>query len=391
MLSKYDVVVAGAGPAGAVAALYAALSGAHVLIAERDKEAGLPVRCAEGLLGSEVNDVIAVDNAWIKKTIYKAQIHAPSGICVHVDSVQPGYVLDRAKFDAGLVSLAVKAGADYYPSTNVIDIEYVDKQLTAVQLCTGREIKKINCQVLIAADGVESRLGRLAGLSEARPLSHIDIAVQHKLSSLDFDDDCLQFYFDQVLIPGGYAWIFPTGKQSANVGLAISGQYASRCNLATSLDNFISKHFKTYHINSTIYGGIPVHASPRQLSKNGVCLVGDAGGQVNPLTGGGLVLAMQAAKICGTAAGQAITSDINKSLASYDKKWYTHAGKELKFIAKMKTMFNQMSNQDLDEIFALLSILDPQDINIKSILKVGLRKKPLLLAELTRQFLMAQV
>jgi len=76
---KFDVVVVGAGPAGSVAARFAAENGASVLILEREREPGIPVRCAEGVSHAGIAPFIKIDKRWIASTINVARPFSPNG------------------------------------------------------------------------------------------------------------------------------------------------------------------------------------------------------------------------------------------------------------------------------------------------------------------------
>jgi len=94
----YDIVVVGSGPAGSMTALFAAKNGASVLILERDREVGIPVRCAEGISGRGLEKFFQPDERWIAQKINGAKLYAPNGqFCIMTaGAVGDGYVLERA-------------------------------------------------------------------------------------------------------------------------------------------------------------------------------------------------------------------------------------------------------------------------------------------------------
>ena len=119
---RYDVVVIGAGPAGSVAARFAAENGVSVLVLERDREPGIPVRCAEGVSHKGIAPFIEIDERWIASTIEVARLHSPDGNEAHMLNNGTGYVLERRVFDAALCSLACKFGADLLTKADAIDL-----------------------------------------------------------------------------------------------------------------------------------------------------------------------------------------------------------------------------------------------------------------------------
>jgi digeranylgeranylglycerophospholipid reductase len=110
--NEYDIIVVGAGPAGTVAARYAAKSGADVLVLEKDRDVGYPVRCAEAISKRNVVQFIEPNDKWIAAKINKYAFVSPNGKEVVIEfNEENGYVLERRIFDYELGKLATEAGA----------------------------------------------------------------------------------------------------------------------------------------------------------------------------------------------------------------------------------------------------------------------------------------
>ena len=116
MKSRYDVLVIGGGPAGALAAQTAVEKGLSACIVEKRPAIGAPVRCAEGIGKEALNEFIEPDPCWISAEMTGATIVAPDGFVMQLSSNMAGgkvgYVLDRKIFDRELVWRAADAGAD---------------------------------------------------------------------------------------------------------------------------------------------------------------------------------------------------------------------------------------------------------------------------------------
>ena len=96
-----DVLVVGGGPAGCVAAWEAAAAGAgEVLLIERDRAIGAPVRCAEGVGSAGLREFLNPDGApWVSRHIRRVILIAPDDTEVVLPPGDVGYVLDRTRFE----------------------------------------------------------------------------------------------------------------------------------------------------------------------------------------------------------------------------------------------------------------------------------------------------
>ena len=93
MKKEYDIIVVGAGPAGSMAARFAAEQGVSVLMLEKDRDIGYPVRCGEAISKVGVEEFIPPDDKWIAAKISKFSFNAPDGTEVILDFGEAGYVL----------------------------------------------------------------------------------------------------------------------------------------------------------------------------------------------------------------------------------------------------------------------------------------------------------
>ena len=112
MKASCDIIVVGAGPAGSMAARFAAEQGVSVLMLEKDRDVGYPVRCGEAVSKAGVEEFIPSNDQWIAAKISKFSFNAPDGTEVILDFGEAGYVLERRIFDYELARTAADAGAD---------------------------------------------------------------------------------------------------------------------------------------------------------------------------------------------------------------------------------------------------------------------------------------
>ncbi|MDP8220609.1 MAG: NAD(P)/FAD-dependent oxidoreductase [Candidatus Stygibacter frigidus] len=391
--SQYDIVVIGGGPAGSITARYAAEKGAKVLMLERDREAGIPVRCAEGVSQNGIAPFIDIDPKWIAATIDSACLHSPDGEEAYMYNNGVGYVLERRIFDTELCNLAIQSGAEMLTKADAVGLEFEGEKITGVRYIHNGENKIATCSIVIGADGVESRVGRWAGINTTLALNDIDTCVQYTVSGTDFEADTCHFYFGRDVSPGGYIWIFPKGEKTANIGIGISGDMAADKGPKEYLDEFMEKHFPEVSINYTVYGGVPTAWGLNEYIKDNIMLVGDAARQVNPITGGGIVQAMIAARIAGQVAADSIAAgdQSKKYLLRYKKEWDAKLGKTQKTMYAMKEKFMNMKDEKFNKLVNLCQGIPKDEFSLKKLFSVAMKGNPLLMAEIAKAFVVSKL
>jgi len=333
----FDVVVVGAGPGGSVAARSAVQAGLRVLLLEKRQEIGSPVRCAEGIAHEALAAAggIEPDPGWICTRIRAATITTVQDgrrETMRYEGAAHGYVLERRVFDRVLAEEAARAGATVCVKTPAIDLLKEGGRVCGVVAQRGGHRVEIPCRVVIAADGVESQVGRWAGLDTAVPPRDQMSCAQYLLAGIDIDPTCTDYYLGSDVAPGGYAWVFPKGEGRANVGLGLQADLAREPAQAW-LDRFVASvpGLAQGSPVTFIAGGVPVAAGLPRLVADGLLLVGDAARQVDPLTGGGIGNAMQAGRLAAQVVAQALTEgDVSAGrLAAYQEQWQVGIGRKM--------------------------------------------------------------
>jgi digeranylgeranylglycerophospholipid reductase len=323
---RYDLIVVGGGPGGSTAAWRAAELGLSVLLLEKRQEIGSPVRCAEGVPHESLADFLEPDAAWISAAVDRAQIVALAG-GKEVQRWQGagglGYVLERRVFDRTLAERAVQAGAVVRVKTAVTGLLRDDGAVRGVIAEWQGQRTQVEAAVVIAADGVESRVGAWAGLDTQLPLADTMVCAQYLLAGIDWDPACLGYWIDEEVAPGGYAWVFPKGDGRANVGLGIQADLGDRTALAY-LNRFVERE-PALAVGSPVTlvaANVPVARPCQRLVAGGLMLVGDAARQVDPLTGGGIMNAMTAGHLAAQAAAKALAAGDTSAqgLAEYQEE-----------------------------------------------------------------------
>lgn len=392
MNDRYDIVVVGAGPAGSMAARAAAKAGARVLMLDKRHELGVPVQCGEALNEEVLKELkVKPKRRWITSRIKVAKLVSPSGISVVVEGRSVGkigYILDRKIFDKHLALLAVKAGSDIRVGTFVDGLIKKNNKVEGVKARGAEGRIKIYADVIIAADGVMSRVARWAGVNTTLGPDEIESCAQFKMVGVDIEStSTMEFYFGNKIAPGGYAWIFPRDEDTANVGLGVLPSRAKRAPVKY-LEDFVGMmpNLRKARVFEMNVGGVPVCGPIKRTVKGNVLIVGDAARQVNALTGGGIDSSMRAGNIAGEVAAEAIaTGDLSvKKLNEYDKRWRELMGKKLDRYLKGKNVLVDLTDADLDNLAKTLQGVKFDEISLTDMLKVLIKAHPKLLWKLRR-------
>jgi digeranylgeranylglycerophospholipid reductase len=393
-LPYYDVIVIGAGPSGSTAARYAAEGGLSVLLLERDREPGVPVRCAEGVSHNGLLHFIEIDPKWVSTTIEGARLHSPDGGSVEMYNNGLGYVLDRRVFDKALADLAVLKGAKLLTKADAIDLLRDEKKkVCGVIYRHEKKLVTVRCRILIGADGIESQVGRWAGIKTTLALGDLDTCCQYTVNNINVEKHLCQFYFGKDIAPGGYLWIFPKSETQANIGIGIGGDDARPGKGPRYyLDRYIEQKFPNASINFMVYGGVPTRAGNDFIADN-VMLVGDAAHQVNPITGGGIIQGMIAARYAGETAVKAINENntSKKSLKPYADRWEAHMGKNQRFMYQLKTKFMGMNDRVFNTLVATCKRIPAEELNLYRLFQETLKEDPLMLASLATSFVVSKL
>jgi digeranylgeranylglycerophospholipid reductase len=388
---KYDVVVVGAGPAGSTAAYAAAINGASVLMLDRRRELGVPVQCGEALSEDILNELkIKPDPQWAIGRTNAVKIVSPSGIEIRISerkvTGKVGYVLNRKVFDKFLAVRAAKVGADVMVGTYVDGLIIEDGRPQGVKAWGVDGKLEVSAKVIIAADGVGSRVARWVGLNTTLKLDDIESGIQFQMVGVDFESPSMtEFYLGSKIAPGGYAWVFPKGEDMANVGLGVLGSRTERRPIEY-LRDFVARmpnlsKGKVVEING---GGDPVSGPLKKTVKDNLLVVGDAARHVNALTGGGIDSAMRAGNIAGEVAAKAVSegNTSEKRLSEYEKRWREQMGKRLERYLKAKNVLVSLTDEEMDQLAKTLSVVKFDKISLMDMIRAMTKAHPKLLWKL---------
>lgn len=354
-------------------------AGLRVLLLDKRPEIGMPVRCGEAVGIKGLREFgIRSDRRFIANETRGVYLYAPNGTKVEMLNETPnGYVLERRYFDKYLAIQAAKAGAEVLARAYAIGLVKRDGVVRGVRIKRFDEKITIECDCVVGADGIESKVGRWAGIDTRVPINQMTSNVQFEMVGVDVDPGILEFYFGSAVAPGGYAWVFPKSVDVANVGLGVRG---SEMTAYEHLNRFVASkdNLREGSIVGIVAGGVPVAGPSQRSVEAGVVLIGDAARQVDPLTGGGIYNAMH----CGVIAGRVIreaadAGDFSKDfLMKYEDRWRAEVGQRLLKSLRVKEALESLDDEALNKIAKAMRGMNWGDVDIKDITRTIFRMPP---------------
>lgn len=334
----HDVVVIGAGPAGATAARYMAKLGLDVCLIDKD-EFPRDKPCGGGFSRGIVDDFPYLKpraSEFMKGIARVGILHSPNRKIVLEGKVDMAVAL-RTDFDNVLFEEAVSTGSLPLTGTRARSVSFQDGSVT-VEVTGGRLIKG---RVLIGADGVTSMVARQTGLNTRWPSSTItacrvcEVPAKNQDVLDRYTENLNYHFFANLGGEPGYGWIFPK-EETINVGLGIVGTHAR--GLPRVFDSFVrflkgrGLLLQDSDLSSAKGALVPTGGPIKQTVRDRCLLLGDSAGQVSPLTGGGIVYAMRAARYAAHVITGAIENDTTdaSTLQMYQKLWQSDFGDEFK-------------------------------------------------------------
>jgi len=357
-MENCDILIIGGGPAGSGAAITAAKAGLKVLVVEKRAEIGAPKRCGEGLSRSSFMRMgySEAEPEWVSRPVIGATVYSPDMNFVRMDNVIRGYetdgwVIERKDFDKWLSAEAAKFGAKIMAKTEALNLIKEHGKVVGARLKHQTDEWNVNAKIVIAADGVESKIAREAGLNTTLKLSDIASCAQFEMAGIDIDSDRIEIYFNQELAPGGYFWIFPKGEKRANVGIGVRNPFSEDV-AYDYLKKFIElcpglKNGSIIEVNS---GGVPVGGLLKDMVLDNFMVVGDAAHHANPIHGGGISEAFVGGRIAADVAVEAIKAgDTSKEfLSKYNERWWEERGNMLMKVYRLREVMDDLNNDELN-------------------------------------------
>jgi geranylgeranyl reductase family protein len=353
---KCDVVVVGAGPAGSTASIFLAKKGFKVIMVDKAKfprikacGGGIPVSVFKRLPFLKKYDL--VDCYSHGGFVYSSSLKS----CAKLESADPVVAfVSRDAFDQKLALIAVDHGVEFYDGKRVKDIHFSDDKVKVIL----DDETTIDSDVVVGADGVSSIVAQKAGLASKNKLVNVCVFQEYKLNEKilsEYTTEKHLCYIHMVFnnIPG-YAWLFPK-KDCFNIGIGefiVLKKPGLKINLVDAYKSYFDLLQKEKLIpfdlkTGKVKGGcVPVYLLKKTYSDR-VVLCGDAGGFINPVSGGGIYYAMvsgenAASVICNAFENENFSSSF---LSDYQNLWMNEFGKDLRTLSRISNFWLKNSEK----------------------------------------------
>jgi flavin-dependent dehydrogenase len=390
----YDIIIAGGGLAGmivATSAAYYSKQSLKILVIDRNSFVDLGKKTLNGWICGDAVGKNSVDYmtsrigiSWgspeiehpVKGVIAYSPDHK-TGISFDGD----GYILNRRLLPQKQLQDARKLGVEVMENVALRSLLKDDSFVTGVEgeeLKTKKVIKKtakltIDCTGVTSVlrtnlpikSYIEKKIDRNDLESTGRYIYNFKVNGEDKTY---FDPDYCIIHLDQKLAPGGYAWVFPKGRDKVNIGLGVqqlafnlyNKSYGTTKNLKTLIDEYVKlnpvisepelPNTEEDQDNSWGTWQVSVRRQNDCMVGNGYMLVGDSAWMPKPLDAGGIGPAIIAATIAGKNAVESIqASDVSESsLWKYNTDFVNEYGYKTAGLEIFRRMLQSLSNEQID-------------------------------------------
>ena len=398
----YDVLIIGAGPAGANAAIsYKNLNPSLTVglvdkaIFPRDKS------CGDAIGPGVISALKRFNNEHIldgEPQVVSTTLYGPDNIGIQnyipevknkEDSIV--YVIPRVDLDNRILNLAKESGVDVYEGYSFVDFTSNEDRSLNVQIKNDNQNLELLTKILVGADGANSRIRKKLNY---KPNSdwHKAIAIRAYIDSPNyleiFKERTLMFEIN-VSADKGYAWAFPSKGNLLNIGIGVPVSIFKKDKLDVNvlLDNFISelesRGVVVENIRKQKSYLLPFASSrPKRNKKYNIALIGDASSMINPMSGEGIFYGMEAGYLLAKNTHELLDSNmISIGIDKYEKEFTKRFRKHFLSCALARLILQspfmtkrllRVASNDQDTIdFVVELLFDEAYLTLKEVFKIG--------------------
>ncbi len=297
---------------------------------EEDYEIGTPEHCGGVVSVSGIDELgIIPVRATLDNKIKTAMIVSPSGKNFTIDArAQQVIVLDRLEFDKQIAHQAQVNGAEIRVRSSL-------REITADGVKTSNG--EIKCKVIVDARGVSSII--------QKDRTGVIQSAQYEVYADWIDKERIEVHLDSEKYPGFFAWVIPTRRDEAKIGVAGRG-----INAVSVMEDFLNKKGK-YSAIRKIYAPIWIKGPIKNFVSGNTVIIGDAAGQSKPTTAGGIYTCGMGGILAGNAISDYLKSGRESDLIQYQEAWNEKFGKEFEHMLLARSLLERLDNKSIESIF----------------------------------------
>ena len=358
-------MVVGGGPAGSSAARIAAKNGCTVALIEKEKEIAETVRTSGVTWISDIQEFQIPEECY--NPIKKFSFCSPKNSVTISDGIAKAAVLDVRKTYRFLAKRAESSGSEVFTNTNVSGIlkNSLGKCVGVIAKSQDKHIQ-FKAKVVIDASGFSSVVARELGHVKQWKKYGVGAEFEVKTEKLEYDNWWLMV--GQEYSPAGYAWIFPTSKNTARIGVGI-GKPDSDVDPTIRLNELIDNKIGPIKDLGKIekiefhYGLIPNDGLSRKTVYDNLILVGDSAGQANPLVLEGIRYAIRFGRVAGKVASDAVKNDdtSENALKPYETDWKKAIESKINAASKVQNRWIGLSDEQWEKELDVISELSADE------------------------------
>jgi len=393
MPDRFDVIVAGAGPAGAQCARDLAQRGYDVVVLEAEAEDGFPRQSNKSTAGTfpSMMASFGVPDEVVMNYTNDVVLESPND---HYVQHQPGAVLGFAEFKRWLVETGREEGATYRFDARVnAPILGADDTIDGVRYAGDEEVY---ADIVVDATGPAAPLAKKLGVSDLQR-DHQAIGVEWEMEGVEMDHpdyadltDTMMLRLDHTYAPGGYSWIFHTGGDTAKVGLCYiqNESHEQYGRDGASIDDYLHQWLEddprfadAQRITEKQQHRGSAHIQmPGKLCTDGFMAVGDTVPTIDPLWGEGIHKGMKSGRMAAITADRCFTeADPDTSaeaMSVYSKLWHSEVAPRMRERLLMTEFLYLTPNERYDTLMDDLRAADGDTLakvnagNVRAMLKL---------------------
>ncbi|WP_254543406.1 digeranylgeranylglycerophospholipid reductase [Halomarina pelagica] len=375
---RFDVVIAGAGPAGGQCARDLAARGYDVVVLETEAEDEFPRQSNKSTAGTfpSMMTAFGVPDRLAETFTDSVVVESPNG---HYERAQPGAVLDFAAFKRWLVADARDRGAEFRFESRVSGPITDGGRVVGVTYAGSEEVYG---DVVVDATGPSAPLAKALGVSDLHRANQA-IGIDYKLEGVDLDHEdyadltgAMMLRLDHDIAPGGYSWIFHTGGDTAKVGVCYiqNERHQELARDGMRIDDYLDYWMDSdprFENAEPVEGAHVLRGSahiqmPGRLSTDGFMAVGDTVPTIDPLWGEGIHQGMESGRAAAITADHCLTLDTPDTSADrmsvYDDLWHERVAPNMHRRLLMTELLYLAPNERYDRLIRDLNRLAPETL-----------------------------